>query len=228
MPPSLVNSTKLAAVKAALGDSYIVQFFIEEEFNLKLFIEDECCAPFALYPGIGEKWSLVRIGNDAAAVATIVDADIVPADGIPQIGFDPDYASIFNRVTVECDWNSATSKYETARVFERPDSIIANGVRPFTVRSKGLRTSFAGTETLIADIASRLLDRYENGAPKVSATTYLYKNVLEAGDQISLTSAVIPNLATGVRGVSAQLNEVVSRGLQFSAGTVKFELMKVG
>jgi hypothetical protein len=226
MPPALVDFTKNAAVKAAMGPC-MAEFVVDAPVNCKSWIEDDGCMPFGLYPGIGELWSLVRIAADAAAVDTLTDADLPGT--IPQIDFDPNYSSIINKVVIQYDWNPLTQKFDTtSEPFERGGSIVANGEQLRSIQSKGLRTYLAGTTGMVAAIAERLLDRYENGAPKGGPTALLQKNLLEPGDTIEWTCARVPDLATGVRGISAQRNEVVNRALQYSAGTIKFELMKVG
>jgi hypothetical protein len=227
--PDLVDRTANAAVKTALGSSYSAEFLIEEEINAKQWIEEEACRVHGLYPGIGERWKLVRIAADSAAADTITDDDIATQgeNGPPLVSWDPNYSSIYNHVTIQYDWNSLTQKYETSKQFTDDASILLNGERPLVIPSKGLRTSLAGTTDLVAAIAARILARYANAASMVRATTQLKKNLIEPGDAIELTSAFVANMTTGTRGVTDELREVVSRNLAMSEGRVEFELMEV-
>ncbi len=224
---ALVDETGIDAVKASLGSSYQMEFLIGAPENAKQWSEEQIFSILGLYPKTaGGKLSVHEIAIPGGYDDTIDHDSIVQFNSPP---WDDNEQSIINYITVEYDYSLLQGNFlTTSAPYIDQDSIDRYGQRPLILQSKGLRGSLAGSTDFIAARAAALLARYAFGAPMVRLRTLLKKNMLEPGDTVSLTSALLPDMDTGMRGVTAKNHEVISRELVFADGYVDLELMEVG
>lgn len=231
MDASLVDSTALAALKTSIGSTYTMEFHILSRFNALEFIAQELLAPISCRPVITNagKFSAVEFAVPTAGVATITD-DYVCKDksGRPLIGWAGNIPYLFNVVNYNYDVDEIKDQF--ASHFEDSDSVSTAfyGEYPNSFDSHGLRASLSGTATLISARASALLERYAFGAPLINVRTFLAKLTIEPGDIISLTTAFLPNRATGARSITAGFFEVLERRLAFDQGYIDFSLLYTG
>jgi hypothetical protein len=225
----LVDATAIDAVKTSIG-AYEMEFRITAPVNAKEFIEREILKPLACYPKVtaGGKLSVVESAEPASgdSVASLDhDSIVADDDGKRVIQWKGNFQSVINQVTVRYDWNPVTNEFESTYEDEDGISIAAFGKHPRIIESKGLRSSLTDTDDLITARVDAILDRYAATAPIVTIRTFLQKQVIEPGDIISLTSALIPNRYTKARGITDVLYEVVRRELLFDQGYVDFDLL---
>lgn len=226
---SLVDTDTFDDIAAELG-SIEMEFRIVEPVNAKKFLEDEFYKVLACYPrtsGSG-KLSIQRFRQpaDEDSVEEIDNDSIVPLSEDKPLDWDGNFAdTLFNHVVCLYDYDIAEGRYLSKRQDERSISIDTFGRSTLTIESRGLRSDLTGTDDLIADRMTTILDRYQNAAPLVTLKTNMLKSLVEPGDIISLTSPDLPNRFTKTRGVTNALFEVVSRAIQFSAEVVEFLLL---
>lgn len=85
------------------------------------------------------------------------------------------------------------------------------------------------TADLLDTLGQLFIDRYAGGGANiVKCPTYLSKHLLEAGDVVSVTSALLPNLSAGTRGITSALYEVTQSQMNADRGNVALELLSVG
>ena len=136
--------------------------------------------------------------------------------------------TIINSVTVLFDYDLFSGKYLSTMTVPHSSSIASFGEFPLVISSQGLRSSSAGTTELINAVIAVIFGRYAHGAPTLAVRTFLSKHLLEPGDVVSLTSALIPNPATKTRGITNALMEVLSRGVIADQGYVDLQLIWPG
>lgn len=229
--PVFIDTTQIAVVRAALGASIQMEFLITEKVNAKDWLEKEIFKPLGLYPRTTADGllSLTRFQVPTVAVASFDHNDIVSQDdGTPILSWDANLASVMNSVTFEYDYDPITNQFKSTAEFVDQTSIDRYGLVPWTIQSKGLRLSLAGTEALIASIADVRIQRYKNGAPKVTMRTHLRRQLTEPGNIVGVTSALLPNRNTGLRGVVGELMEVINRIIQYETGYVDLVLLDTG
>lgn len=223
----LIDDTEFIAAKTSLGD-YQMEFRITSRMNAKDFLEQELFRPLSAYPVTRSgKLSIVLFAEPAAAdsVATI-DHDSIITDGDNvSLEWDGNFASLVNKVTVLYDWNPLLEEFQSSYEDEDPLSIAIYGEKPLVIESQGFRKSLTGTDTFIAARVTAYLDRYGNAAPIVTTRTHLQKNLIEVGDIISLTSALLPNRYLKTRGITAGLFEVIKMSVLYAEGVVEFDLL---
>ena len=86
---------------------------------------------------------------------------------------------------------------------------------------KGPR-SVSGGQAIVDDRADRLLTRFASPNPEISISTHIDKHLLMVGSKVLLTSSQIPYVS-GTLQFATEL-EVISRGINFETGDVKFKL----
>ncbi len=223
---SLVNFTSIAAAKTAIGSTYQMEWVLTKATNAKAWIETELMLATASYLIMSSgKFGVTHFAAATSPSATIDHDSIMTG---PQLSHDPNFLSMINSVTINYDYDPIlTNTYGSSSTLTNPASIARYGQTiPLIINSQGLRSSIAGTSDFIAAIQNAILARFANGgAPITRATVFFSKHLIEAGDIVALTSALLPDRATGLRGVSSQAVEVINRTVDPSAGNVKLEML---
>jgi hypothetical protein len=114
-----------------------------------------------------------------------------------------------NRIVISGDWDKQSGDYvELARV-EDTAAIDADGLAEMVVESKWLRTEHDGV-TLAEARASRLALRTFRAPEELRCDTLFSQIDMGVGEEVQITQAQLPNLATGARGKVTELYEIVS------------------
>jgi hypothetical protein len=224
---SLVDSAEFTAMKAVVGDGLLFEFHLKESQNGKQWLEQEIFSPLAAYPvvlGNGKISLKVYRQPVPAQLDGSIDEDSII--GIPQ--WSANLKSLVNDVTIYYDYDVVTGSFQGSANYTDAASIAANGRHKRYIRMRGARSSFADTMLYIEERATAILQRYKNPAPIVRVQTHFGKNLIEAGDIVELSSAILPNRDTGLRGVTDSLVEVVNREPDFSRGLMGFDLLLAG
>jgi hypothetical protein len=103
-------------------------------------------------------------------------------------------------------------------IFSHDDSIRKYGPRPeIHVRSKGLKSSL-GADEYVEERAREIFSRFGDAPPAVVQIEAFYRKGIawEPGDIICLTSAFIPNLLRGERGITEEHFELINYRPQFA------------
>lgn len=233
LDPSYIDMAGIAAAIPLIGAAYQMEFRITQPENAMQWAEREIFRPLGLYPVTKSdgKLSVVVFRAPAAedSVATI-DHDSIVHDGQRplltwELGRDGSLGQIVNDVTWLFDYSPITGSYASSAQFVRQASIDRFGAYPMVIESQGLRSELPNTLTLLAARALQILNRYENGSPVIRLTTFLQKELIEPGEILSLTSALLPNRGTKTRGVTGKLVEVVNRNIRFRDGQADFDCL---
>jgi hypothetical protein len=235
--PALIDLVNAADVKADLdssnpnpGEPYLMEFRLTSSVNAKQFIEDEILAPMACYPITtgGGLMAIRQFRQPSASGAERINHDsILGDDSRPlHLSWDFNQSSVINDVTVPFDYDVITGEFKSIYNAKSEPSISKYGKRPTILPSLGLRSEYPGTLSLIALRAAAILNRYKDSAPLVEVTTILQRGLIEPGDIVRFSSAIVPNRFTLTRGVTDSLYEVIGRSIDFAAGQVSFTLLQ--
>jgi hypothetical protein len=227
---SIINTTVLAALKITIGASYEMDFRLEEPTNAKTWFEREIFKPLALIPLIsGTQMSLKQFATPTIASTTLDHSSILresdDPDAKPRIGFGMKSGRIWNAVIFKYDSGQTADEFAaTSEKFVRQDSIDLYGEELLTISSSGYRSSLAGTATLQEAVAELIFDRFAYDMPRVTLALPLSKHLVEPGDTPGVTTPWLPEKASGERGVTGALMEIINRSINFAEGSVAIEL----
>ncbi len=217
------------------GDSHYMRFSITEKQKAKDFIEKQICQVLSAYPAIDGQGRFfiipfrAPINTSGVAIQTFDDDSIID---MPE--WDLNLSAKINEVYFEIDANN--DDYAEHDYIDS-DSINARGPgsAPLKIKSDGLRTSNnpASITARGLDIISRrkeaIFARWSNPPPvKLRFKTFFSKWLAEAGDIISVSHSKVPDLDSGLMGITDRQMEIVSRSIDWDAGAVKIECLDTG
>ncbi len=237
--PALIDLVNAAAVKADIdasnpnpGEPYLMEFRITARENAKQFLENEIHAPTATYPitTAGGLMSMRQFRQPSAAGTEVLDHDsILGGGGNPlAMAWDGNLSSVINDVTYLYDYDVVSDEFQNSVPLSSAASIAQYGKRAIVIAARGIRSELPGSDSMVALRAAAILNRYKDAAPLVTATTILQKGLVEPGDIVRVTSALIPNRFTLARGVTNSLMEAIQRANNYSVGTASFTLLWTG
>lgn len=202
IPSTLLDLVAMAAVKAAIGASYQMEWRITAAANFMTWSQTEFFQALAMFPIRSSGKYSIKMIDAISAVVDSIDEDSVA--GPFQIRWDDNFKnSVINEITVFWDYDVAAKLFATSQKFPAAGASTAMGHYPVPpIQSHGFRSELPGTIDMItAAMQTRLIGRYGFGVPVVTARAFASKNVLESGDDIHLTSTLVPN-SDGTRGVT--------------------------
>ncbi|MFB3921607.1 MAG: hypothetical protein ACE145_07785 [Terriglobia bacterium] len=151
---------------------------------------------------------------------------------LPRIERHP----IINQVSFRMDYDG--DKFLTELLFFDAPSLQQFGLAgQHTIESKGLKLNRSGA-SLAALTATRIFRRYSGidpvsgaragGTPTLTVQSHFMTLKVEVGDLVFLSHPLLPNFASGVRGVFNRVFEVVEKQPNYSEGTMTFQLLDIG
>lgn len=160
---------------------------------------------------------LVHTAVDADAVATLSQDNII---GIA--GWSAGDQEIINVVDVGYDWKltnlpgdgtQRSYDYQTRQVLTADKSVAKYGKKKPNATGQaftwqGARTEL-GAQDYIAAFTSRIFSRFADPNPVVALQAFYGTHHLQLGDVVRLTHPHLPNTLTGLRGVTAELWQVI-------------------
>lgn len=231
-----VNGTELAAVRTALGAALRFRFLSSEGVNGKTFLEDELYRTLGAYPTEDEQGrigiKLFQTAATATIVGTITDADIAAP---PQ--WVRNAEKLVNVVIVHYDDDVTrdTADYSASTYEYRDETLIALHGRelPLIMHSKGIRSyyTFAGlawfsaTAAFLQTMAQRHIARFGNKSPVIQVQALFSKNLLEVGDDVSVTLSHVPNLDTASKSITAAPFEITAMRHNFETNVIEMQLL---
>ncbi len=237
IPLAQINTTAIAAAKAAFYPTATMEFRIIAAVNAKTWLETEIFSVLAAYLILngGGLVSMKQFGVPVTAVDTLTH-DVIRASntaretetgGRIELNWDGNYTSIYNSVQFLYDYDPTLNTFgSTSPKYSDSASITRYGEYPLVLSSKGFRTDGTLTTTVQAAVGALIWGRYSSGgAPLVRTSVFLSKNLIEPGDIIAVTSDKLPNRSTLKRGVTNALFEVISRTPNWASGTVDLQLL---
>lgn len=213
-----------------------VTFLFEEieKMNGKVFLEQQLYTFSNAYP------TTTNAGKISVKVYSppLPSSIAEPLDDDTLIG-PPSYQGnvleryFFNEVDASYDWDFRTHTFLSRSLYENTDSQTEFGsadnpeIRTRTFLSRGLRTATTG-QSRINRTFERFLRRFSVPSPILGARAFFSKRLLESGDVLPLTSAFIPNLATGRMGIDSMLVEVINASPDYNQATQGYMLLNTG
>jgi hypothetical protein len=231
IPQALVDVAGLETLRAAefAGETYV--FSITGPEDGKAFIEEQIWKTLGCYPVIKQdgKLSAKRAKQTGASVVTLDESTIT------AWGWAMGDAQIINVVEFEYDWDIADARgvYSKRQIYtaDQPagtSSIDKYGRRPpLSFSSMGIRTANGG-QAILDNRAHEVIKRYAEPPLVLTVDTFYRHHLLEAGDNVAVTHARIPNPKTGLRGLTSELFQILNREARWSEGRMRFTLLWIG
>lgn len=143
---------------------------------------------------------------------------------------------IVNQVSYRMDYDG--SKFQTELLFLCAPSLAQYGLAgQHIIESKGLKLARGGA-SLAGLTATRIFRRYggidpvsgapNGGAPILTVTSHFLTLSVEVGDHVFLSHPLLPNFATGRRGLFNRIFEVIEKQPNFREGTMTYKLLDTG
>lgn len=215
-----------------LRDDFIRTWEGEWEFTESVsaqeFFKSEIYQAFALTPVIKSNGTMslrpilpplpgYMFDNDMASILT--DADLIE---VPK--WTMDFRDIVNRIEFNYDWNGI--EYVSQAITNDSASQALFGERTLKIESKGITSTIGGTD-LIDRISARYFRKFGNAPMKINIKTKFKKRIIEAADQLDITSSHIYNMDNGDFEWSSRVAEVESVSPDYKNGSMSFVLSDI-
>lgn len=187
------------------------------------FIEKEIMAPLGGYVWVNSNGVITPNFFSPFSVVPVVALDPSNLTAIPDVST----SDLVNTITFRFDDDgTGNNKFLSTAVVESAASVNKYGqFGAKIIESLGMRSGLQGF-FLARQTANLIFSRYGNKNLKITGLSAFWTAcVAEPGDFIAITHPLVVNKATGTRGIVSKLFEVVDRTLQFSDGTVIFDVI---
>ena len=237
---SLVNVAQFETMRARWIANWVFQF---EEFKSvagKQFLEEQIYTFCNAYPTIDNN-GLLSINVYGPPLPNQINQTLTDA----QLAAPPTFTGnvfstyFFNEVDFSYDYNfladitnatqnSSTGPYDSRTLYEDANSqAIFNQAATKTWQARGVRTLALGV-ALINRIPQRFLKRFAVPSPILSARVFYETRLLQQADIVPMTSAKVPNLATGKIGIQNKMLEILGIQPDFINGCQTLTLLDTG
>ncbi len=210
------------------------RFKIVEPQDGKTWLEENIWRSLNCYPWVTQKGEYtIRRYQPAPSpdfvTETLDESDLIAAT---WVGGD---RQIINRVITEYDWDSpsAPDAFGVRRVYSFEASIAKYGVRPPLVLScPGIRATEGGNssaEGMLDDRAFTVGKRFADPPPALNCSVFYRRHTWEVGDCLKVSHSKLPGRNTGLRGITAEVFEILSIQPRFgAAGRLDLTLLDTG
>jgi len=201
-----------------------MDFYLDESFEAKKFLEEELWAVINAYPRIrADGQQSLRLYASPLPTESRVALDESVIRGVPR--WDKNYRDIRNRVEVLYDYDPIDDEFDKIYALDDTDSQSDFGVvKTHRVESKGFRST-AGTEIFIRAFAGRLLARFADPPARLKGMKlHLRESLLEVGDLVEVTHRRLPN-DSGGKGIVGDIYEVLDRSIDWGSGEITVEAL---
>lgn len=231
LPYQLVDIAGIEALRTSDFPSDTYSFSITQPQLGKDFLELEICKTTNCYPLVKQdgKLSLRRyklnVGTPTGDLLTMNGNNIRAWQWVAG------YSRIINVIIFDYDWGITGAKgvFGKREIFTQGASVLKYGKRaPLVIQSRGITTANGGAAIAQAR-ATEVARRFAERPGMLSLSTFYQKHPLEAGDQVPVTYANIPNDRTGLRGFTSEVFETLDFRPNFGPeGGVDLALLWVG
>lgn len=222
-----VDITEVELIRDDFYPTWQASFVFTEEVNAKDFFQDEIYIAFALAPvvKISGKISLRSLlpplpgymqANNMGS--TLTDTEIAELPG-----YKTEYRDIINTIIFKYDYDPVANDFDTGRSIFDLASRLENGKITKTIESKSIRTALNG-RNLTDIIADRYFQRYAVLPAQITLKTKFSQRIIEAGDQLEITSARIPNVDSDDFDWTGRTAEVGQVAPDFDQGVINLTL----
>ena len=202
-----------------------MDFFIDESFEAKKFMEEELWSVINAYPRVrssGEQSLRVYASPLPTEIRAQWGESVIR--GIPR--WDKNFRDIRNRIEVRYDYDPIDDEFDKSFTLDDTDSQASFGIiKTHVVESKGFRSTSSGIDIFIRAFAARLLARFSDPPPRIKGMKlHLSESLIEVGDLVALTHRHLPN-ATGGKGITGDIYEIIDRSVDWDSGEVTVEAL---
>jgi hypothetical protein len=204
-----------------------MSFSIREKETAKEWMENEILQPFNLYPVIdGDgKFNIKVLRPPLAAIEAVQTFDEDTIIGVPR--WDMNLSGLINEVEFHYDWDASDDEFDTEDDYVDTTSINARGPgkKSLVIKSKGILSSKNGQNWAL-ERKEKVFARFSNPPPPIIHVSSFFSMWLsEAGDVVPVTHSLLPDVAQGSRGATAERMEIINRSVDWKAGKCSFELL---
>jgi hypothetical protein len=234
VPQALVDIAGLESLRDAEFAGQVYDFKLAGTEDGKTFIEREFWRTLNCVPSLKQdgKYSAKRLkpAPDPGTVTfTLTEDDIISwrwRGGGRLIVNQADFRYDWNLTDNPDSWGKRqlyTSGKNNGGSYDR------YGAKPaIVIESKGIKTA-SGGQTILDDRAAQLFKRFADPPPILELHCFYGKNNAELGDYVKITHSKIYNHRAGLRGLTAEVFEVVDLRPQFgSEGRVILTCLHTG
>jgi len=216
------------------GDSNYMAFSITEKIKAKDFIEKQILKCLNVYPAIdGQgKYNLIPVKPPIIGADTLQAFTPDNIIGLPK--WDSNLVETINEV--EIHYNYDGEDYDEDDYIDT-DSLNNRGPgkKALEIKSQGWHTNLSPSSMpgeratdQISRRKDRIFGRFATPPTKISFTCFFSRWLSEAGDIVSLTHSLLPDLENGNRGIEDARMEIISRTIDWKNGRVKVTLLDTG
>ncbi len=231
-PDTLINPNQYLDVATILalrdgmfsGDWF--EFKITSPVSAKGWLEDYILKPLGLVTIVPSTGVLsLKAMKNAASQSPVFSFTQKNVIGIPQVSREP----LINALTSRFDVNdslqtTAARAYNNQVTYEQQTSIYQfRRIATQQVEATGMRSA-RGAYLRSFLLADRTFRRYAFETPHYQVKAFLSSLIAEIGDYVALTHPLIPDLKSGLVGITNVLCEVVGRQTNYAKGTITFDL----
>jgi hypothetical protein len=220
LPASKVDVAGFEAIRTANFSTDLYRFYLYSIGKAMTFIQNELL--LALNCRIFSKNGMIAI----AILDQVNYSDPVPELNEDSVISNPSWEissdNIINSVIINYAYSEGEKKYSRQYLTTDTDSITLYGEKPSLVLNfKGIQSDLGGA-ALVANRASRLLERLSTPQAKIKAKSQWDKSDFNFGQNIRLVHRYIPKQGGGL-GIADQL-EILSKSMDFNSGVVDYDL----
>jgi hypothetical protein len=147
--------------------------------------------------------------------------------------FDFNYDSVITEVYIKSSWRATgdNQKFFSHDFYQDVYHYRVEGkTEPLVLECKGIHSTASpegshNAGTIKSAIKTRIFDRYAVPKPKLSATLTPNHADIEIGDIVSVTHSKVPNIRTGVMGLTDEWFECISKSHNLADGNIEVELL---
>lgn len=187
---SKIDIDSFNAVKTALSGWQVTRTITGNPENGKKLMEELCLLMSCVFlPQPDGKIKIKRWNANEASVETLTDADV----NSPGFKYAGNYDSLINKLAIYYNWDGNgenTSDFTNLDLALDSASITNYGETALKeIKDKWTRSA---QSSQITDLRTKILNRYADPAPVLTATLDLRKIYLEAGDIVKVTTKRYP------------------------------------
>jgi hypothetical protein len=233
IPSSLIDIATWEALRTSDFASDQYQFSIVSNQNGKAFLEQQFMQTMNCYPVVNQtgQLSIKRYRVAVGSPTVTLDQDVITG-----YAWMPADAQVINDVQFNYDWNitGAAGIFGTFQEYlHGTDADFTKSIgkygksTPLQVNAMGWRSAL-GAQTMADARAKQVTDRFSEPQNILVLDCFYSKHNLEVGDQVYVNDSRLPNIRTGVRGITNEVFEVLDRTSAYGGdGKMTFTLLWV-
>lgn len=217
------------------GDSNYMHFTVSERQKARDWLANEIFKPLNIYPYVDGRgrYGIRPFKPPIAGTDEVQSFDEDNVIGLPS--WDANLDAMINEIEWHYDWDADDGEFDNTSYYVDADSVNNRGAgkKPLVIKSKGLHcTTWQAHGDRATDVITRrktaIFNRYAAPPTKIMLRCFFSRWLSEAGDIVPFSHPLLPDIVSGVRGLTDEYMEVVSRTVNWRKGIVNIELLATG